>query len=161
MFIWKKVLLGASNRQNNKQQHTQPLCIQCMQYNYRKKWDKIEPRTSKSLGSLIRECTFWKNCNQLLWLLLCTTTKSAGDTFGFLWQPEVKKAKGKKTHLFCEEFSTLSPLKSNWGWFVSCRTFGQNHLLEGHVLRLTSIILETHHLYFLHSEPKWKSSFWK
>ena len=112
---FEKVLLRTSNQRINKkncQQHTQP--IQCMQqYNYRKTMNKIEPRTSKSLGSLIRECTFWKNCNQLLWLLLCTTTKSAGDTFGFLWQPEVKKAKGKKTHLFCEEFSTLSPLKSN------------------------------------------------
>ena len=82
-----------------------------MQYNYRTKWNKIEPRISKSLGTLIRECTFWKNCNQLLWLLLCTA-KGAGDTFGFLWQLEVKKAK-EKPHLFCEEFSTLSPLKSN------------------------------------------------
>ena len=54
-----------------------------MQYNYRTKWNKIEPRISKSLGTLIRECTFWKNCNQLLWLwghsITITWTRWGGE----------------------------------------------------------------------------------
>ena len=108
-FILQIQEITSNNKKLSKTNSTSLYSVYAVQL--QKKLNKIEPRNSKSLVSLIRECTFWKNCNQLLWLLLCTV-KSAGDTFGFLWQPEVKKAK-EKPHLFCEEFSTLSPLKSN------------------------------------------------
>ena len=111
---FEKVLLRTSDQRINKKKlsttHSTDSVYAAVQLE--KKMNKIEPRTSKSLGSLIRECTFWKNCNQLLWLLLCTTTKSAGDTFGFLWQPEVKKAKGKKNSFILRRiFDTFSTQK--------------------------------------------------
>ena len=100
--------------------------FQCMQYNYRTKWNKIEPRISKSLGTLIRECTFWKNCNQLLWLLLCTA-KGAGDTILLAFSGSQKLKKQKKNLIY---------FAKNFRHFLHSKVIEGDLFLAEHLVRI-------------------------